>query len=278
MSIARWAVYLLAAVSTAAGAHEFWIDPVQFRVDAGERIAADLRVGQQFKGDALVYLPSRIVRFSVIGPDGTRPVDGTIGDQPAASIETGPEGLYVLAYQSTSSQVTYDDMAEFEGFLRTHGLEWVKAAHRERGLSETDIKEAFSRYAKSLVAVGDGAGNDRVVGLPLELVAETNPYRQPPGDGVTVRFLWRGEPMADAEIHVFYKPAGCDVTRTEVMTDDDGRARVPAGPGGRILVNAVHMKEATRMELLDTGAVWHSLWASLTFELPEPTSGAGCEG
>lgn len=267
------AVYLLLLLSTGASAHEFWIDPQRFRVPAGEAIRADLRVGEHFKGDALVYRPSRFVRFTVIGPDRRRPVEGTIGDLPAASVLPRQPGLHVLAYQSRPSQVTYKDFQEFRAFLGNHGLDWVAEAHRQRGLGESRIEEAFSRYAKALVTVGDGTGGDRPLGLPLELVAEANPYNGPPGASIPVRLLWQGEPLAGAQVDVFRRRPGCPATRTALVTDGHGRALVPAA-GGRILVNAVHMKAASRQRRLATGAVWHSLWASLTFALPEP-GGAG---
>ncbi|MBA1148523.1 DUF4198 domain-containing protein [Ectothiorhodospiraceae bacterium WFHF3C12] len=254
-------------------AHEFWIDPQRYQVPVGEPIVADLRVGQEFKGDALVYLPSRFVSFAVAGPAGRRSVEGTIGDRPAARVDTSGPGLYVLSYRSTPSHVTYQRFAEFERFLGNHGLEWVREAHRQRGLARSGIQEAFTRHAKALVRVGDGDGADRAVGLPLELVAEANPYTGTPA-AVPVRLLWRGEPMAGAEVHVFRKSGGCQATRTRHVTDAEGLVRVPRGAGDRILVSAVHMEEATAQIRQNSGAVWHSLWASLTFTLTDRTDSA----
>lgn len=261
------AVYLALAVSAAAHAHEFWIEPSRFEVAASDRIVADLRVGQYFKGNSQVYLPNAFVSFTVTDPAGTRPVTGRIGDLPAVSMPAERSGLHVLAYHSTPSSITYSSFEKFESFTRKQGIEWVIEAHRRRGLPEKDVTESFTRYAKTLIRVGNGDGSDRAEGLPFELVAETNPYTNVPDDDMTVRLLLKGEPHADAQITVFRKFIGCEATRLTLHTDADGRARIPRKTGGRFLVNAVYMREPAP----ESDAAWESLWASLTFRLPENT-------
>jgi hypothetical protein len=266
----RRAVYLFAFVTTVAHAHEFWIEPSYFKVAPGERIVADLRVGRYFKGDSQVLFPAKFVSFDIIDAAGSRPVSGRLGDIPAATVTTQRAGLHVLAYRSTHSSVIYEDFAKLENFARAEGVEWVIDEHRRRGLPETGIKEAYTRYAKTLVQVGDGAGEDRPLGLPLELVAETNPYTSQPGDDIDVHLLWRNESDAGTQIAIFRKFKGCGATRTAVRTDSEGRAAIPWGTGGRVLLNAVHVIEpgAETLEHVP-GAVWESFWASLAFGLPE---------
>lgn len=267
-----WTVYFLLVLPAAAGAHEFWIEPTRFEVSQTEDIIANLRVGQYFKGNNQVYLPDTFVSFTVTDLDGTRPVKGRIGDLPAVRIPAGRNGLHILAYHSTPSSVTYSSYDKFRDFARKHGFEWVIEAHQRRGLPTTDITESYTRYAKSLVKVGDGTGRDESVGMPFELVAETNPYTDL-SDDITVRLLRLQKPQAGARISVFRKFVGCDATRTTVITDADGRANIPTGPGGRFLVNAVHIQAPGPRGYTP----WESLWASLTFMLPKISSAAESE-
>lgn len=276
----RFSVYLLAAVATCANAHEFWIEPARFTVVESDPIVADLRVGQYFKGDSQVLYPYKFVSFDVIDTAGSRPITGRLGDLPAVNIQTERPGLHVLAYRSTPSSVAYSDFEQFQSFARKHGAGWAIDEHLRRDLPMTDIKEAYTRYAKSLVQVGDGGGRDRAVGMPLELVAETNPYAGKEDADVAVRLLWRDQGYADAQITVFRKFVGCEATSTTVRTDAEGRVTIPVESGGRFLLNAVHMMEPsveTRQRIRDVE--WESLWASLTYELPEQDGGeaAGCE-
>jgi len=48
-------------------AHEFWISPVEFQVDAGSPIAAHFRVGQGFKGGSHSYLSRYTARHELSG-------------------------------------------------------------------------------------------------------------------------------------------------------------------------------------------------------------------
>ena len=59
--------------------------------------------------------------------------------------------------------------------VRLHGNARL-ARHAARGLPELAFREAYTRYAKSLVAVGAGKGSDARVGLKIEVVAGANPY------------------------------------------------------------------------------------------------------
>lgn len=260
-------ILLVASISVwgpAAAAHEYWIDPVEFRLPAGEAILGDLRLGEDFKGSRYPYLPQKSVGAWIVDGDGKRPWRAFTGDLPALSEKPGPEGLHVIAYHSTASRLTYSESGKFAKFVDGQGLDGVLEAHRERGLAETGFDEAYTRCAKALVQSGGGGGDDAPVGLPLELVAGANPYELP--DDATelpVSLLWQGSPLADAQITIFRK--GEDVEQTTVRTDADGRAVIPLGTGGRFLLNAVHMipwdekpKDA-----------WHSYWASLTFAIEQ---------
>lgn len=270
----RLTVYVLLLASATVRAHEYWIEPFRFKVAASERIVADLRTGQYFKGNSQVFLPDKFVAFTVTDASGTRPIEGRMGDLPAVNIPTRETGLHVLALHTAPSSITHADFAKFEQFLHREGLDWVLDAHFDRGLGKDGIKELFSRYAKSLIQVGESAGRDRAVGMPFELVAETNPYTDPTVAQVEVQLLFQGEAQPNAQIAVFNKREGCGTTRETTLTDAGGRARIPVDTGGRFLINAVHM--VTLSPERRTDAVWESLWASLTFELPEHP-GVRCE-
>lgn len=247
---------------TVAAAHEYWIEPLFHRVAAGEAIVANLRLGEQFKGDLYPFIPQKSLGTWLVDGDGARPWGSRIGDIPAFRETPARPGLHVLAYYSTASRLHYGDPGKFRSFLENEGLAWVLEEHRQRGFAEIGFDEAFSRCAKALVQVGDGsAGSDAAIGLPLELIANANPYALEAGAPVLpVTLLWQGAPLADAQITVFRDLDG--VAETKVRTTPDGTADIPLGPGGKFLLNAVHMIPWDERPL----DAWHSYWASLTFE------------
>ena len=259
-------LWLLSAMaSLGVQAHEFWIEPVRFEIETGDVLQAHVRVGQEMRGDSLHYIPQRFEAFNLTAAGATRPVQSRTGDNPAVSEIVQHNGLHVLSYVSTDSQLTYPEPEKFENFLKYEGIEWVKAAHEKRNLPAQGFKEAYQRFVKSLVRVGDGQGRDRALGLEFELVVETNPYTDPAAD-IVVQLVWKGEPFPHAPVNVFRR-YDRKVSRTRFKTDAEGRIRIPRkGAPGVYLLNAVHMIEPASN---NEGIVWKSLWASTTFEVTD---------
>jgi uncharacterized GH25 family protein len=246
------------------GAHEYWIEPAEFRVDAGGDIRADLKVGEDFKGNVNPYIPSFSLGAWVVDSDGLRDASSSMGDIPAFTEAVRAPGLQVLAYYSKPARLTYTEPGKFARFLAGKGLDWALDEHRARGLPETGFVEAFSRCAKAFVQSGASGGEDVFIGLPLELVAGANPYTLPAAaSAFPVTLLWQGEPLADAQIAVFRENDGLEVTK--VRTDTDGKASIPLGAGGKFLLNAVHIIPWDKKP----DDAWHSYWASLTFEIAD---------
>jgi uncharacterized GH25 family protein len=266
---------LALAGSAAAAAHDMWIEPSGFAQPVGGRISVKLRVGQQFDGDPLPRDPQRIVRFAALSPGGEAPIPGVPGTDPAGYLALPSPGLYLLVYRSNHDAVELD-ADKFEKYLGEEGLEKVLALRAQRHESSQPVKEIFSRCAKSLVSVGAGGlpgGSgvhgvfDHVLGLPLELVPESNPYALAAGGQLPVTLLFDGKPLANAKVTAI--PKGHAAEQVSARTDGKGKARLPLARGGVWLVKAVNMMAAPAA----SGAQWESWWASLTFELPAALPG-----
>ncbi|MDF0603603.1 DUF4198 domain-containing protein [Psychromarinibacter sp. C21-152] len=265
----RFLPVLLSALLAAAplAAHEFWISPEDYTVETGGEIKAEIRVGQNFRGAGYPYIPKNFERFDLVTQDATVPVEGRIGDRPALSMSAPGEGLVTVVHRTRAYLLTYDDWATFEQFVTHKDFPWALARHLERGYSKDRVRERYIRFAKSLVAVGDGAGQDREVGLLTEIVALANPYTDALDEGLPVRVLFEGEPRRDVQVEVFAKAPDGDVTVETYRTDDAGEAVIGIEPGVEYLVDSVVMRELETGEA--EGPKWESLWASLTFRVPE---------
>lgn len=247
------------------GAHEFWLMPQNFTPEPGENLQIDIKVGQDFNGNTYGYSPRQFNSFEIWGQDARADVTGRIGDYPAVNQPAVAEGLNIVTHFSTSSLVNWEEWQPFADFINLHGMGWVAEAHRARGLPEAGFSEAFTRFAKTLIAVGDGAGQDRHTGMFYELVAGANPYTDDVSAGLPVQLIYMNAPAPDIQIDIFYVPEGGVLTRTKVVTDDQGRAVIPPTGPGDVMLNAVKMIEPFAQDA-DVGYVWHSLWASLTYE------------
>lgn len=258
-----WVAILVALISPAVSAHDFWIEPATFHPQIGELVSISLRVGDGFDGRAVPRDATRIRKFMANGPGGEQSIVGLDGRDPAGVARLSAPGMYVLAYQSNHA-FTRMEAWRFEEHLIEKGLEQIAELRRSRGISNRSAREAYSRYSKSLVRAGDSSGEaaSRALGFKLELIAEFNPYDMGSGTEASFRLLFDGKPLEGALVTATPRDAPDGAMQTR--TDAEGRARYGLRDTGAWLIAAVHMIEAPP----GLGAEWESFWASLTFELP----------
>ncbi|KJZ20164.1 DUF4198 domain-containing protein [Loktanella sp. S4079] len=261
--------FLFSVIAMPAVAHEFWLEPIAYQIDPDGSLEAHIVNGQNFVGTRQVYLPQRLVHFVNIAGETGRNVEGRMGDRPALNQAPVAEGLNVVAYQSTNATVDYATWEKFQNFVDHKDFGDVLSRQRARGLPEADFKEIYSRYSKTLIAVGDGAGQDLRVGLETEIVALNNPYTDDLQDGMTVQVFYRHDPRADVQVEVFEKQPDGAVAVTYHRTNTDGIAQFPVIAGNSYMVDAVVLREPAAAIAAETGAVWETLWANLTFAVPK---------
>lgn len=236
-------IFALLQGAVPALAHEFWIDLERGRVQQGDPIVGDLKVGQMLKGDSYPYLSNRFRRFTVTNGEHTLAVKANEGDMPALSHVARRSGLHVIAHHTTDFRVTYDEWDVFLSYLEEEGLKRFAEQHNKRGLPRSGFAERYTRCIKALVSVGPVAPSqdDVNVGMPLELVAQTNPYA-PGSDTLAVTLYWRNQPLPNWQISIFRKKD--TVVRTRMVTDENGQATIQLPGTGDYLLSAVHLQPA----------------------------------
>ena len=257
------AALLLALLPAAALGHDFWIEPSSFHPPVPADLSLALRVGQNFQGEPVPRMDSRIVKFAAFSAEKERPVGGLPGADPAGLIRVEQPGLSIFVYRSNHAKLELTP-EKFEQYLAEEGLERIVAERARRGESGKPSREVYSRSVKTLVFAGGGrSGSDRAVGLTLELVAEKSPEVLRPGQALPVRLLWEGRPLEGALVIALSRQ---DPSRKiSGRTDRNGRVTLSLPTSGIWLVKSVHMVPAPPQ----TGADWESVWASMTFEVPE---------
>ncbi len=251
----------------AASAHELWIEPVQYQIHPDAKAQARLVNGEAFGGVELAYFPNRIEEFSVYNGNDVIDAETRIGNKPALEMNQLPLGLNILVYQSKPAELTYKDPKKFENFLAHKDLHFTMEDHIARGFTPEKITEVYTRFSKSLVAVGDGIGGDQEIGLLTEIVALTNPYKL---DGpMQVKLLYQSEPRANEQIEIFERAPDESVQAKTVRTDENGIANIPVQANHEYMLDAVVMRIPSDADAKEYSAMWESLWANLTFFVPE---------
>jgi hypothetical protein len=275
LRLAGVATLALILVSGKATSHEFWIAPEMYRWPSGQAVLADLRVGDAFQGAVQSFVPQSFTRFEILTEDGAVEVEGRPGDVPALGGLELPEGLAVIVHETAAGASTWDKWERFAAFADRRGLGDVIALDEASAMNRPEVREEYVRYAKSLVAIGHGAGADRNVGLRTEIVALANPYTDDLAGAMPLQLFLDGAPRRMAQVEVFSRPAGGGpVERTVYETDSNGIVVLPIETGCEYFVSAVALEPVDpATEAKETAylrAEWRTLWASLTFEIPRP--------
>lgn len=264
----RALVLVAALAASPLSAHEFWLEPLEYTIAPDGKLQAELVNGQLFEGNRYGYIPRRFDRFDLADGADTAPVENRIGARPALDMESPGEGLFVIAYQSTPSVVRYDGFDDFLSFAEHKAFEAVRSRHEAAGFPMEDFGELYTRYSKTLIAAGDGAGADRRMGLETEIVALDNPYVDDLADGLRVRVYYKDAPRAGAQVELFRKAPDGSVQVETHFTDDMGVATLPVRPGFAYMADAVVLRKPAVAIAEERDVVWETLWANLTFAVP----------
>lgn len=248
-------------------AHEFWISPETYQVAPGDTIRASFRNGENFKGVGLAFFDRRSARLDLVAPDGAlTPLTPRNGDRPAVVVPDAPDGLVILAHETTPSGLTYREWAKFVKFATHKDFPDIAARQDARGLPRENFKEGYTRHVKALIGVGDAQGADRALGLQTEFIALTNPYMADFTQNMKVELHYKGQPRPDVQVEIFDKAPDGTVEIRLTRTDAEGRATFQTTPGHHYLIDAVVLREPERAE---DGIAWETLWAGLTFAVPD---------
>lgn len=252
-------------------AHEFWIAPEQYQVQTGADIKAHLRNGEKFEGQSLSYLADRLTRFDTDFDSKTVPVVARLGDRPAYQQQAPMvDGLLVIAVETKPSVVSYEKWEKFARFAKHKGFDNIQKRHADRSLPSENFSEQYTRHAKSLLAVGDGLGADRKLGMQTEFVALSNPYDPGFANPFRVMLLYNGQPRSGAQVEIFEKAPDGTVTIKTTLTDAAGRAEIVVKPGREYLLDAVMLRAPLPFGNAAKGEpVWQTLWAAMTFAVPK---------
>ncbi len=272
MKFAQFSIFICAMFASASPlvAHEFWIEPAEFQVEKDAPFVADLRNGQLFDGTGLSFFEKNNTRFDVTMGDSTTPIAGRMGDRPAIQLlAPQQDGLMILTHEAAPATITYREWAKFEKFIKHKDFKGAQTTHTERGWPDANFKETYTRHSKSLVAVGNGAGVDRAFGLKTEFVALDNPYEDGFDGVLDVSLLYQGIPRADAQIEVYTRDAAGRVAVSITRTNQQGLAKIPVEKGMEYLLDAVVLRPVEEATTAKEDPIWETLWASLTFAVPE---------
>jgi len=249
--------------------HEAWLSPQAYIDNSHMSVRADIRIGQNFTGDGLRYLPQKIVTLAFLTEDGQQAITGRLGDQPAIQASAPVRGQNILIYQSQPEKIVYQSFDKFADFVREKADESLLNTHKQRGLPEKDFTETYIRFAKTILIRGaDTPGlADRYSGMEVEFVLENNALLNEDTTPLSIRLFYQEKPLAGAKLAIFEKGSDGALTIAHHRTDAQARIYLQPKSGHEYLIDHVTIRPPLKGNN-EKGAAWESLWASLTFYYP----------
>jgi uncharacterized GH25 family protein len=247
---------LLVAVPTMA--HDFWIEPSTHAASVNQTVSLTLRVGENFSGDTVPRMKSHLKTFSARQGSEVTAVMGKTNATPAGTTSFAKSGAAVIVYES-NPRVVEMKKKTFKHYVAEEGLE-----ARVAGLglaNKATVRDAYSRYAKTIVAVDSDELVDREIGMEFELVGVGDLRAASQKGAVPLRVLFRGKPVSGTLVIAVNKQNPSQTIRGR--SDDRGHVALRLDRKGAWLIKAVHLIPASDKTTADI----ESFWASLTMEL-----------
>ncbi len=247
---------------TLAHAHEFWLQPIKYFYSAGEMALISFKVGENFIGEPWDLKRHGIERLELIHGDQISDLKASVreGEGDNLDVELLEDGTHLIVMQSNNAYIELE-ADKFNEYLKEDGLDNVYDQRKKTNTLTKSSKEFYSRHTKLLLQVGDVKDDTykKVMGLPIEIVPDRNPYALKKGDLIRFKILWQGKPFFGAKVRVWNRFDN-RTTIQNIYTEQDGTMETHISNPGAWMVSVVSMIPATK-----AGADWESYWGSLVF-------------
>jgi len=253
---------LLLIASIVAQAHEFWLQPLKYFYAVGEKAMISFKVGENFMGEPWDLKHHRIEQLDLIHGNQTTDLKASVkeGEKDNLEVELKDSGTHLIVMQSNPAYIELE-ADKFNEYLKEDGLDNVYEQRKKSNTLTKPSKEFYSRHSKLLLQVGEVKDDTykKVMGLPIEIVPDRNPYSLKKGDLIRFKILWQGKPFFGAKVRVWNRFDN-RTTIQNIYTEQDGTMETHISNPGAWMVSVVRMIPASK-----EGADWESYWGSLVF-------------
>ena len=259
----RYTITTLALVLVlfVAQAHEFWLQADRYFLKTGEKVQLKFMVGENFMGEPWDLKEHRVESLVAMEGDAVRNlVDSIDRESGTLSVKFSKPGTKLIVMQSNAAFIELEPDL-FNAYLKEDGLDDVYATREQNKALGSKAREHYSRHTKLFVQVGDTRDDvyKKVVGMPIELVPQRNPYELKKGDKCRFLVLFNGKPLFGAKVRLWNRFDN-RTTIQNLYAQKDGMVEMQISNPGSWMVSVVKMVPSK-----DPASDWRSYWASLVF-------------
>jgi len=253
----------------AASAHDFWLEPTQYHIDAPGLVPVSVMIGHPSDQMTWPVSADRVVALRTLSTDGVTDQQSSVSNYGAMEmllVELDTSGLHVLTIETNRA---FSDLpaAKFEDYLAEEGLSLIQLDRVQRQATERSGTELYSRRGKAILQVGPITTADRTLlrrplGLTLEIMTLDHPLEWMEESMLNAEVLFRGAPIAGVTVGLVSTEAGSDkVVHSKTAADGTVSFAYP-GPGMWML-HAVWGDRSTVSERAD----YNTIFSSVSFEV-----------
>ena len=251
--------------SPVAMAHDFWLSPSDWQMDAPRPIALDIMIGHPEDRMQWELKPHRVVSLRSISAAGITDLQSAMsGALPngALMINGLREGTHMLTIETTSA-ISVLDAAKFNAYIKEEGLTPISDARKLAGTQDTEGRETYSRRGKALIRVGDDTASDaafitKPLGMTLEVVPAVNPYEIEAGETMPAQVYYRGNPAAGVTVGLIRLDDDSGIVAL-AKTDSAGMVTFSRPETGNWMLHAVWSDTLPKNSTADYDTIFSSL-------------------
>ena len=261
------AVLALVLLTAQVFGHDLFLKLDSFFVAANSKVTINILNGTFMASEGAVSF-ARLRDVSLVAPDGVRmkPVEANFTKNETTSflnLDIKDAGTYVAGLSTMEREIDLEGK-DFNDYLSHDGIPDTLAERKEKKELDKKVRERYSKHVKAIFQAGDVRTDSfkAVLGYPVELVPQENPYKLKPGDTIEILCLKDGKPLVNQFVQSGREADGKVATGQDVRTDKKGVAKFKLNGAGKWYVRFINM---TRLD--DPELNYESKWATLTFEI-----------
>lgn len=258
---------LAAVLALPVFAHDLFLKLDSYFLQPNSKVTIKILNGSFQASEGAVNF-ARLNDVSVVAPAGdvTHPKETDFTKDETTSfmnMQTGAAGTYVVGLSTMPREIDLK-AKDFNDYLTEDGLPDTLEERKRDGELEKDARERYSKHVKAIYQVGDARTDSykKVLGYPVEIVPQQNPYNLKVGETLKILCLKDGKPLA-GQVILAGREDGTELNiEPEVRTDKNGIAKIRLDGKGKWYVKFINMTK-----LSDPKLNYESKWATLTFEI-----------
>ena len=258
-------VGLLAAIPLFA--HDLFLKLDSFFVKVNEKVSIKILNGSFVSSEGAVAF-ARLTDVSVVSPSSvvSHPIETDFTKDATTSflnLEPKEPGNYVIGLSTMKREIDLK-AKDFNGYLTEDGIPDTLADRKKKKELEKGVRERYSKYVKTIFQAGERQTDNfkTILGYPVELVPQVNPYKLKSGDRIAILCIKDGQPLANQLVMSGREADGKVIAGKNVRSSKKGIAEIKLSGAGKWYVRFINMTPLT-----DPMINYESKWATLTFEI-----------